>query len=31
VDYPELIEGNNIPDYNEFKNFVETSAALPKK
>jgi hypothetical protein len=25
IDYPELIVGNNIPAYNEYKYFVETS------
>jgi len=31
IDYPELVDGNEIPDYYQFKHFVETSAASPKK
>lgn len=35
IDYPDLIDGNSIPDYYKFKHFVETSqpapADLPKK
>ena len=25
IDYPDLIDGNEIPDYYEYKKFVETS------
>lgn len=25
IDFPSLITGNNIPEYNQYKYFVETS------
>ena len=37
LDYPDLIDGNEIPDYYEYKKYVETSLpsvynkASPKK
>lgn len=31
IDYPDLVEGTNIPDYNEFKFYIETSIKSPKK
>ena len=29
IDYPDLIDGNDIPDYYKYKHFVETSQAAP--
>lgn len=31
IDYPELIEGQEIPEYNQYKLFVQMSGASPKK
>ena len=30
IDYPKLVEGNNIPEYEEYKWFVATSI-IPAK
>lgn len=31
IDYPKLVEGDQIPDYNEYKWYVETSISPSKK
>jgi len=31
IDYPNLIDGENIPDYHEYKKWVETSIPSPIK
>ena len=31
IDYPELIEGQEIPSYYQYKLWVEQSGASPKK
>ena len=31
IDYPELIEGHDIPDYDQFKLYVESNGESPKK
>ena len=31
IDYPGLVQGNNIPNYEEYKYYVETSIRSPKK
>ena len=31
IDYPGLVQGNNIPEYAEYKYYIETSIRSPKK
>lgn len=31
IEYPDLIDGNEIPEYHEFKKQVETSLPSPNK
>lgn len=31
IEYPDLIDGNEIPEYHEFKKWVETSLPSPNK